>query len=268
MTTRGVTTRRKAATSLPSGVSSSSTFVRCSTSLRRGTTRPWLFFHRTEHRSASLKAPSSPDGSATSSTDSSLTLRVSPSEAFGPPPPRRAQKTLRWEGSPLSFLRRVANSCLPRPPKELVCARGTACRDSASSSSSLSSISTLTGPGEASGWCSSCFSLTCLSSSQEALVFSYRSRASLSFGKSRSASSKSRSASLHLCRARSAAARRTKALKHASELFSKPSSKISAYSMTLLQEPMASRQRKTFSSARALFVHSALQSRLYSRPSS
>mmetsp|Transcript_107237 Transcript_107237/g.218831 ORF Transcript_107237/g.218831 Transcript_107237/m.218831 type:complete len:258 (+) Transcript_107237:1775-2548(+) len=254
---------------------------------RNATPLPWLFLQRMQHRSTSLNTMSSLEGSATSSATLRSILR--PCHASSPlflgagadgPSFLRAQKSTRSAGFSRNLSRRAAKSLLLRPAREPGCAAGTA-----SSSSSLSSISTCTGPSAFSAGstgsptaadssvaggaaCSERRLGTCFSSSSAALVFSRRSLASRSRGKSRSASSRSSTASCQRCRARSAAARRTKALKQASALFRKPSSKISEYSMTLLHEAMASCQRKTFVSAKALLVQSALSSRLYSKPSS
>mmetsp|Transcript_93799 Transcript_93799/g.265282 ORF Transcript_93799/g.265282 Transcript_93799/m.265282 type:complete len:329 (+) Transcript_93799:1552-2538(+) len=253
---RGATTRRNAASCSSSAASASS----CSVALA------WAFFQRMQHRSASLRTPSSPDGPVTSSAAGSLILCPSVLQL----PRSRAQKAARSPWSSRNRDARDANSGLLSPASDPACA-GAARNASASSSSSLSSISTRTGPGglaEAGPAATVAPSRRPRASLSAARVFSSMSRASLSLGNSCRASSRSATASLHMCSARSAVARRMKALKHASALLSKPSSKISAYSITLLHDSMASRQRKTLSSASALLVQSALQSLRYSRPSS
>mmetsp|Transcript_73160 Transcript_73160/g.190932 ORF Transcript_73160/g.190932 Transcript_73160/m.190932 type:complete len:359 (+) Transcript_73160:562-1638(+) len=259
---RGATTRRNAAFSLSSMASSS----------LLGALPPWLFLHSTEHLSASLSTASRLEGSSTSSMPNSI-FRL-PSHLFSTTalPPPRLQKRTRSECSPLSLSSSLANSFLLMPASSDLPG---ATASPSSASLSLSSISTRTGPagagaasagsaGGSSGRAARASSASLAASS----VFSRRSRASLSFGKSFRASSRSASASVHLCRARRATARLVKALKQASALRVKPSSKISEYSMTLLQEATASCQRNTLSSASALLVHRALQSLLYSSPSS
>mmetsp|Transcript_114966 Transcript_114966/g.330176 ORF Transcript_114966/g.330176 Transcript_114966/m.330176 type:complete len:528 (-) Transcript_114966:884-2467(-) len=289
-TTRGATTRKKASAS--SSRSSGRTPLRCFTSSRSGTTRPCRFFHSTAQRSASLMASSSREGSETSSTFFKSTLRLSSFLLVAmSAAPRRAQKSTR------------SDSVLPRRPSNarksfrLSFASALEEREAAaasssvaSSSSSLSSISIRMGPcgagsdagcdsaaaggsgstiaGVAAALASAWRHWALAASSAANRVLSKRSRASRSFGNSFNASSKSSAASDQRCSALSAAARRTKALKHESALFLKPSSKISEYSMTLLQDAMASCQRKTLSSAKALFVHNALLPRWYSKPSS
>mmetsp|Transcript_8977 Transcript_8977/g.16402 ORF Transcript_8977/g.16402 Transcript_8977/m.16402 type:complete len:235 (-) Transcript_8977:734-1438(-) len=233
-----------------------------------------------QHRSMSLSTMSSFEGSTTASTFRSI-FRPTHWSCFGfvaeESSPFRAQNSIRSESLDFRSFSSCLYCCSVIPSRKLICVLTGTMAVSSSASSSLSSISTRTGPLTFSSTSSctlgaslpgDCSSWAFRASSQAARVFSSRSRASRLVGKIVSASSRSFNASSHLCRARNAVARRVKALKQASALRLKPSSKISAYSITLLQELIASCHRKTLSSASALLVHSALQSRRYSRPSS
>mmetsp|Transcript_31593 Transcript_31593/g.55819 ORF Transcript_31593/g.55819 Transcript_31593/m.55819 type:complete len:249 (-) Transcript_31593:1171-1917(-) len=141
--TRGTVTCKNEAASCFSAASCGSASF--SISARKGTTCPWLFFHNTQQRSASLNKLSRPEASGTSST---LIFNLRPSLSgfliTELSLPRRVQKRRRSEWLFFSRVKSLPKSCLLSLASDSVFAVVTG--PASSSSSSLSSISTRTGP--------------------------------------------------------------------------------------------------------------------------